>query len=256
MSVAGGSVSASKLRLHHALDDSFQGRRVLFDERRTAGKNAVGVALAVKVGAVREHVRALYVVEQRRAIGLDRADPVDRACLEGFDGFRCVAHVADVDVLEGHAMLLEPVVGKDFEGIELERAKRLALEFFSRVEAGPRDDDAALDAATGNDLDRCAGVIEGHEARVGHEAEIDLANAEERDLFGKRRRVDELDLEAVFLCQLFGVGEEQVEVAKTGAVRRLERTGRFGLARHEPGHYGHCQRHRAARPEQAAPVGF
>jgi len=40
-------------------------------------------------------------------------------------------------------------------------------------------------------------VEEGDEARVGHEAYVDLADAEERYLLGESRRVDELELEAV-----------------------------------------------------------
>ena len=65
--------------------------RLLLDQVGAARQHAVGVALAVDVGAVREHVRALDVVEQRGAVGLDGADPVERAGLEGFDrlGRRC-----------------------------------------------------------------------------------------------------------------------------------------------------------------------
>ena len=92
-------------------------------------------------------------------VGLDGADPVDRAGLEGLDRLGRVAHVADLDVLEGDAVLLQLVVGHDLQRIELEGAERLALELLGRVEAGPRDDDAALDAAAGDDLDRRAGVV-------------------------------------------------------------------------------------------------
>ena len=52
-----------------------------------------------------------------------------------------------------------------------------------------RNDHAALDAATSDDLDRSAGIEQRHEARVGHQADIDLTDAEERDLFGKCRRI-------------------------------------------------------------------
>ena len=65
-----------------------------------------------------------------------------------------VAHVAHLDVLEVDFVLLQPVVGHHFERIELERAERLALQLLGRVEAGPRNDDAALDAAARDDLHR------------------------------------------------------------------------------------------------------
>ena len=124
------------LRLHHRLDDGLEAGRIVLHQARARGQNAIGVTLAVHVDAIGQHDRALDVGHQGRGIGLDGADPVERARLEGLDGLRRAAHVAHLDVLEGDAVLLQVVVGHDLERIELEGAERLALEFLRRSRPG------------------------------------------------------------------------------------------------------------------------
>src|SRR5262250_3446224 len=104
---------------------------------------------------------ALDVVEERRTVRLNGADPVDGAGLEGFHRLRRRAHVAHGDVLEGDAVLLEVIVRHHLERIELECGERLALELFGRIESRSGYDNAALDTAASDDFNRRAGVIEG-----------------------------------------------------------------------------------------------
>jgi hypothetical protein len=117
------------LDLHHALDQRLERRRIILDQAGAGRQHAVGIALAMDVGAVGEHVRALDVVDQGRAIGLDGADPVNGPGLERLDRLGRRAHIANLHVLESYAMLLQPVIRHDLEGIELEGGKGLALEF-------------------------------------------------------------------------------------------------------------------------------
>ena len=147
---------------------------------------------------------------------------VDRAGLERGHHVAHRVHVADRDVLVGDAVLLQPVVGQHLERIDLEGAERLALELLGRVEARLGDDVDALDAAAGDDLDRRARVVERHEVGVGHHADIDLSGAEERDLIGERRRIDEFERQPVLLGELARVRDEERDVAKAVAVRALE----------------------------------
>ncbi len=196
-------------------------------------------------------MRSFDVVEQRAAVWLDGADPVERAGLEGFDRLRRVAHVTDLDILEADAGLLQVVVWHDFERIELEGAERLALELLRRIEAGLRNDDATFDTAAGDDLDRRAGVEQRHEAGVGHEADINLPHAEERHLFGEGRRVDELQVQSIVFRGLKRVRQEDIEIAETGAVRGLDRAGRVGRP-HQTATDRHRQRGRGRRFQEVA----
>ncbi len=214
---------------------------VLGDQLVAYGEHAVGVALAVDVGAVGELHGALHVGEERGAVGLDGRDDVEGAGAEGLHGLRGRAHVADRDVLEGDAVLLQPVVGQHLQRIELEGAERLALELLRAVEAGLGDQHAALDAAARHDLHRGARVVEGHEARIRHHAGIDLAHAEEGDLIREGRGVHEVDGEAVILGELHRLGQEEVEVAEAGPVGRPDAGGRRGAADHARAHrQGEC----------------
>src|ERR1700676_1100319 len=170
------------------------------------------------------------------------SDPVERARLENLDGLRGGSHITDLDVLETDAMLLEVVVRHDLQRIELEGAERLAFQLLWAVQSGLRNDHAALDAATSDDLDRSAGIEQRHEARVGHQADSDLTDAEERDLFGKCRRVDELYFDAVILRSLQGVRQEDIEIAEAGAMGGLEGARRRVSRAHQAATDGHRQR--------------
>ena len=168
------------LRDHHPLDQRLELVAPFLDQALARREHAVGVARAVDVGAVGEHDRARHVVQQRRGVRLDRADPVERPGLERLDRLGRVGHVAHDGVGQRDAVGLQPVVGHDLERVELEGAERLADELLGAVEPGLGDDGAALDAAAGDDLDRRARVEQRDEARVRHEPDIHLADAEER----------------------------------------------------------------------------
>ena len=193
------------------------------------GEHAVGIVRSVDVDAVGQQDRTFHVAEKRRAVGLDSRGDVDRAGLERGHHVAHRVHVADGHVLVGDAVLLQPVVGQHFERVVLEGSERLALELGGRVEARLGDDVDALDAAAGDDLDRRAGVVEGHEVRVGQHADVDLPGAEEGDLIGEGRSIDEFERQAVVLGELTRVGDEERDVAKAVAVGSLD--GRGGVGR-------------------------
>ena len=133
-------------------------------------------------------------------------------------------------------MLLQPVVGHDLKGIELEGCQGLALKLLGTVEARAGDDHAAFNATAGNHFHRCACIVERHEAGIGHQADIDLADPEEGDLLGKGRCVDELQRQTVFLRGLYGVGQKHVQIAEPGPVGGLD--GAFRSHRGRPEHAG------------------
>ena len=124
--------------------------------------------------------------------------------------------------LKFNAVLFHPVERQHLQRVHLEGAQRLALQFLRRVEPRLCDQDAALDAAAGDDLHRRAGVEQCDEAGVRDQPRVHLAGAEERDLLGEGGRDDEVEHHAIVLGRLQRVRQEVVQVAEAGAVRRFD----------------------------------
>ena len=115
-------------------------------------------------------------------------------------------------------MLLQPVIGHDFQCIELEGADGLAFEIFGLGDAGLGDNADAAYSTTADDLDVDARIVEREERGVGHDADIDLPGRDHGDFVGKGRRGDQLEVDALLSDCVEHVRQEEVEVAEAGAV--------------------------------------
>jgi len=94
-----------QLGFQHRLEQRLQIFGVLFDQAGARREHAIGVARAVDIDAPCRCSKG-----PRR-----KADEIESSRLEGFDRLGRVAHVADRDLVESHAVLLEPVIGQHDE---------------------------------------------------------------------------------------------------------------------------------------------